>query len=143
MGKIKNNLENLSEQIKFIEHAAEIMRNGDAQIVMSQEHCPMLLQILDNLKMIQSWVMLPDYHQAALNILDGAYDLAKSNSEQKLQFNNSFDVLVCILGLLRKVNTNHSDAENRENLLWVAHMAMIGVARFIVPAKPGKEDRHG
>lgn len=143
MGKVKNHLENIAEQVKFVEHAAEIMRNGDAQIVMTQEHCEMLQQICTNLKMIQSWLMLPDYHQAALNILDGSYQLQKKNNDDKLQFNSAFDVLVCILGLVRKINTGQTPQQDKDNLLWVAQMAMIGVARFVVPDKTGKEARRG
>lgn len=133
MGKVKNNLENLQQQIDFIGHAIHIMEGSDRQVVYSAENCDMLSDILANLKLVQNWIMLPDFHQAALQALDEAHIVNQKNNSDGLSYNSSFDVLVSILAELRKISNQDSVTDSNFKLQWVAAMSILGIAKFITP----------
>jgi hypothetical protein len=135
MGKVKDKIVTLDEQITFFKTAVNHIREMDSQIVLTKEHVDLLVCVLDNLNTTKMWLMLPELHQAAMYSLDEAYDAHVTLRANGLTFNSAFDILVHILSVVRKINNNTPDKENVASLQWVSAMALIGVSQFVIPVK--------
>jgi hypothetical protein len=124
----------LTEQAKFLEGAIKTLLNQkNAAIEYDAKDVDMLKAIAENINTVRSWILLPDYHQAAMRILDEAYRAEVLIKSEGLQFPAAFDVLVYLLSRLRKLNNGTSRSENEEMLLITSSIALIGVAKFIIP----------
>jgi hypothetical protein len=134
----KEKFTTLQEQIHFMRRLIKaVMEDKGSQFygAFTDEKVDVMHSIMANLQMVESWILLPDFHAAAMHVLDEAADARVTLEQNGLQFNSAFDILVHILAVVRKLDNTKTDKENLQTLDWVAAMALIGVGRFIVPAQ--------
>lgn len=141
MGNVKSNIETIAEQMNFLEKSIELISSIDhdkkkLHILLDESHLPLLNNILANLRMVHSWVMLPDFHQASLHILDGAHDLNAALQKGGDAAMSLGDYLDNIYLLTQRSATGQIEA--REAALSIAMFSLVAVAKFIVPTKPVK-----
>lgn len=147
MGKVKANLETLAEQMNFLEKTIELINSHDHSkklgISFDEGHLPLLENILANLRMVHSWVMLPEFHQAALQVLDAAH---AANGRLQKGGDGSMP-LVQYMEEIALIARRYSDTDShnlqREVMMKIAALAMIAVAKFVLPTNQGKEVSNG
>lgn len=147
MANVKANLETLAEQMNFLEKTIELINSHDHSkklgLAFDEGHLPLLENILANLRMVHSWVMLPDFHQAALQILDKAHEV---NGRLQKGGDGSMP-LTQYMEEIALTARRYSDTEGHniqgEVMMKIASIALIAVAKFVVPTKPVKEVSDG
>lgn len=152
MGNVKSHIERLDEQVAFVEKTMAVINIHDHQAVMNFEHLDLFREILANLKMIQCWTMLPDYHQAAMHVLDEAHIQEKriasaditlpvvhfANGKGKL----SLDDFSLAIRHEIQLAINAPDSEKQIRMMNVAALSLLSVGKYIVP-QHRKEARNG
>lgn len=138
MGKVKQNIETLAEQMNFLEKTIELISQRDPSKTLSIQvddaHLPTLENILANLRMVHTWVMLPDFHQAALQVLDEAHKLQselQKGGDGNMALGQYYDRLYILI--------KRYQAMESEDIMGIASLALIAVAKFVVPRSQRKE----
>jgi len=135
MGTPKTKLFTVDEQINFIRDARKILEDvPDAEIFFRENSADILRKIEENLLTIKMWMSLPDLHQAALHILDKAFNLQE---EQKLLSEDS-DSLYHFASAISKL-TKLCDEKGMER---IAGLSMIAVSRFVLRKDIKEEVSH-
>jgi Mg2+ and Co2+ transporter CorA len=132
---IKEKIVSLDEQIKFIHETRKHLENHpDSEIQLSEETISILRGIEENLCTTRMWINLPDYHQAAMHILDKAFELEKGarfSRDKKWLLEDYFELIKDI------VRFNENDESSIEAL---AAIALIAMGKFVVPNRQTKLD---
>jgi hypothetical protein len=146
MGRVKDKIVTLQEQIDFITKLIRaVMDDKTSRFygAFTDENVDTMHGILANLQTTQAWVNLPEFHQAAMHILDKAFLVKDSHGVPDTNVNQS------IRGLRSYINAVDTSHENdcSDDLELIAALALISVARCIVPNRqtpnPEKEVRNG
>jgi hypothetical protein len=139
MGKIKNKIATLDEQIDFMRkliHAVMDEKDSPFYGWFTDEKVDVMEGIVANLQTTQAWVNLPDFHQAAMHVLDAAFELNASDKRiQSLKLAQFFSAIKTMCEAISE-QSHDQEAEMEK----IAALALIAVAKFSVPHRPSTMD---
>jgi hypothetical protein len=150
MSKIQEKIVSLPDQIKWVETTKKLIKqHGEADVILQDDVVNILQGIEENLKTTLMWINLPDYHRAAMHVLDKAFEVKKYADHAGITYPKPADLLLHLMSVIRPddmhqyVGGNPYGADQDEagkRIIAVAAHALMGVGMFIVPGKEVHND---
>lgn len=140
MGRIKEKILTLDEQINFVHEGRRLLQNNpDTEIIWRDDAVTMLRHIEENLNTIKMWINLPHHHQAALHALDATQELPKEYLKKIEGFTGVGPFLHQINEFVLSALTSEDDDHDEIILERIAALAILGLSKCVI-AKHQKKD---